>query len=94
MTEYPYSYTVAMSVDDAVFAEYCSMLELNINNIKKDSLLIDVDGSETQVYHYNGKKIIVHNSCDVDAVFIDSQFDLLPFFDRPPIINTSKNKRI
>ena len=89
MINYPYSYTVALSVDDAVFLEYCHMLEKNISLLKKDKLLIDVDGSETQVYYWERKKIVIHNSCYIDAVYIDSEINLIPFLDKPPLINTS-----
>ena len=89
MTKYPFSYTVATNVDDVVFSDYCAMLEKNVAGIRKEKTLIDVDGSETQIYHCNGKEIVVHNSCYIDAVYIDSQVDLLPFFDKPPILNNS-----
>lgn len=89
MTEYPYSYTFALDVDDSIFDACCSMLEKNLVRLKKEKLLIDVDGSETQVYYWNGQEIIVHNSCYVGAVYVESQMNLLPYFDKPPVFDTS-----
>ena len=58
----------------------------NIPDLKKSEILIDIDGSQIAVYFKDGKKVTVHNSYYVGAVYIQSEFDLTTFF-------TKKRKR-
>ena len=41
---------------------------------------INIDGSQIAVYFKDGKKVTVHNSYYVGAVYIQSEFDLTTFF--------------
>ena len=71
-----YSYTTSLKADNGEFKRVCSAIEKNILGIKKDKLLIDVDGSATQKYKTESKEIVVQNDFEVDAVYIDSDVDL------------------
>lgn len=55
-------------------------MEKHIPGIERSDMLTDVDGSQTQIYTLNGKKIIVHNSYYIDAVYIDSEVELTEYF--------------
>jgi hypothetical protein len=48
--------------------------------LKKDDLLLDVDGSETQIYKLNDEKVLVHNSYYLDEVYVESEADLTGYF--------------
>jgi hypothetical protein len=48
--------------------------------LKKSEILIDIDGSQIAVYFKDGKKVTVHNSYYVGAVYIQSEFNLTTFF--------------
>lgn len=55
-------------------------MEKNIPDLKKSEILIDIDGSQIAVYFKDGKKVTVHISYYVGAVYIQSEFDLTTFF--------------
>lgn len=59
----------------------CCALEKNIPGIEKGKLLEDVDGSQSQIYFKDKKKIIVNNSYYIGAVFIESDVELKQFFN-------------
>lgn len=67
-----YSYNLAKSADNETFNRACSLIEANYKNLTKENLLVDVDGSQIQIYMSKGNKIKVVNDCEVDAVYIDS----------------------
>ena len=48
---------------------------------EKSDLLIDVDGSKTQIYTLHGKKITVHNSYYIGAVYVNSEIELTQYFE-------------
>ncbi len=79
---YKYDYTICTEPDKEIFVKQCRALEKNIPNITKDMLLKDVDESETQIYFYNDKEILVHNSYYIGAVYIESEIDLDQFFNK------------
>ena len=66
--------------DDDVFSRQCQAMEARIPNLKKGKLLIDVDGSQTQLYSVDSHRISVHNSYYIGAVYVKSEIDLIPFF--------------
>ena len=78
---YEYDYTICTEPDKDIFFRQCDALENHIPNIKKDTLLHDVDDSETQVYFLNDKKILVHNSYYIGAVYVESEIDLAQYFN-------------
>lgn len=75
-----FNYSICNEPDREVFIKQCKALEKYIPDIDKGELLEDVDGSETQLYTVNGKKISVHNSQYIGAVFVDSDIDLKIYF--------------
>ena len=78
--EYKYDYTVCNCADEGVFYKQCRSIESNIPNLIMAKLLDDVDGSLVQKYSHPNGMIVVKNDCQVDAVYVQSDFDLLPFF--------------
>ncbi|MDO5445818.1 MAG: hypothetical protein Q4F31_09400 [Eubacteriales bacterium] len=67
-----YSYTVSKTADSLEFNNVCKKIESDLNIIKKDKLLVDVDGSEIQKYTTQDGEIKVCNDYEIDAVYIDS----------------------
>ena len=75
-----FNYNICSEPDEALFVEQCKSLEKHIPGIIKESLLHDVDDSKTQVYSLSNKKILVHNSYYVGAVYIESDVKLESYF--------------
>lgn len=71
-----FSYTICKAADDTVFQQICTKIETEVEQLKKERFLIDVDGSMVQTYTVGNKKIEVFNDYEVDAVYIDSGIDL------------------
>jgi hypothetical protein len=74
-------YCICNQVDDEIFKKQCKALEDRIPTLKKDDLLLDVDGSETQIYKLNDEKVLVHNSYYLDEVYVESEVDLTKYFE-------------
>ena len=75
-TEYKYSYNVRPETDEKAFFETCKIIENRLHGLKKEKLLIDVDGTLIQIYYLKDKKIAVYDDYDVDAVYVDSDVQL------------------
>ena len=75
-----FEYTVKTNADNEAFKKACAKIEEHIKPIKKDKLLIDVDGSLVQTYHTSKDEIDVFNDYDVDAVYIESSVNLNELF--------------
>ena len=71
-----FTYNISKNADIKVFAGICSFIESNINIEKREDCLIDVDGSQVQIYKTAEGNIKVFNDYEVDAVYIDSEVDL------------------
>lgn len=71
-----FSYNIAKSADKSSFNHTCSLIESKLENIKKNELLEDVDGTQIQLYNTPNGKIKIFNDYEVDAVYIDSEIDL------------------
>lgn len=78
--EYKYSYTICNYFAPEWFDKQCSALEKHIPNLKKHNLLEDVDGSKYQKYDHPRGEIEVANDYEVGALYIDSDFDIEPYF--------------
>lgn len=76
-----FEYNICSQADKDIFIKQCKALEKHIPDLRKGDVLKDVDGSETQFYSLNGKKITVHNSFYVDSVFIESEICLEQYFN-------------
>ena len=77
-----FDYTICNAPDSDIFLRQCKALEKNIPDLKKSEILKDIDGSQIAVYFKDGKKVTVHNSYYVGAVYIQSEFDLTTFFTK------------
>lgn len=76
-----YEYNICNEADEEIFNKQCKALEKHIPNLVKSDLLIDIDGSKTQLYSLNSKEIIVHNSIYIGAVFVESEIDIRKYFN-------------
>ena len=75
-----FEYSICTVPDNDIFARQCKAIEQNIPDLQKMELIIDVDGSKIQSYIKDGKRIDVHNSNYVGAVFINSEIELTQYF--------------
>ena len=78
--EYKYSYTICNYFAPEWFGKQCMALEKHIPQLEKISLLEDVDGSQYQKYKHPNGEIEVANDYMVDALYIESDFGIEPYF--------------
>lgn len=83
--KYQYSYNINESANEEDFFVCCKLIEKNLPGVKKEKLLIDVDGSLIQIYHYANKKIVIFDDYYVDAVYINSNVKLDAIIGRKSI---------
>lgn len=74
-----FNYTVAKEADNKAFLNACAKIEKEVKPLKKEKMLVDVDGSLIQIYYTDNKKIKVLNDYDVDAVYIETEKELIGF---------------
>ena len=79
---YMHSYTICNCADKEIFRKQCAALEKHIPGLQKEIFLHDVDDSLIQKYSHPKGMIKVMSNTAVDAVYVDSDFDLLPFFKK------------
>lgn len=77
-----FEYTICNQPDKNIFTKQCKALESHIPDIVKGKMLDDIDGSQTQIYAVKGKKVTIHNSYYVGAVYIQSEIELTHFFNK------------
>ena len=77
-----FRYPICDAPDEEVFKKQCVALENRISNLNKEDLLQDVDGTLIQTYYLAGKKLMVKNSHYVGSVYIESEFDIDPYFEK------------
>ncbi len=75
-----YHYSICTIADEVIFQKQCRALETHLPHLVKGELLEDVDGSLMQRYWLGGKMITVHNSNYIDAIYVDSEVELKPYF--------------
>ena len=78
---YIYRYEISDAADEEVFKKQCKALEKHIPGLEKIKYLIDVDYSKIQAYQKEGQQLLVINDIDIDAVYIKSEFDIVPYFE-------------
>ncbi len=71
-----YEYNILPENSSSKFKTICSEIEETYPELKKDVLLVDVDGTTIQVYHINNLEITVYDDYEVGAVYVLSDFDL------------------
>ncbi|MGN0605906.1 MAG: hypothetical protein ACI4JM_05240 [Oscillospiraceae bacterium] len=62
------------------FKQACGKISKTFPNLKKEDVLIDVDGTTIQVFSKGNEKITVFNDYDVGAVYVESDIDLNAIF--------------
>lgn len=77
-----FDYTICPWADRALFKKQCKAIENNIPDLQAEELLEDVDGSLIQTYRHKRGEITVRNSETIGALYVESEFDLLPYFER------------
>ena len=75
-----YSYTICNYFAPEWFGKQCVALEKHIPNLEKLELLEDVDGSQYQKYAHSEGRIKISNDYEVDALYVESDFDIEPYF--------------
>lgn len=75
-----YEYNICNQADEKLFEKQCRALELKVPNLQAENLLEDVDGTLIQIYHHSKGEIKVINDIQVDALYVLSDFNLLPYF--------------
>ena len=78
--EYAYHYSICTNQNDELFVKQCEAIEKHIPKLTKDELFEDIDGSSYQIYHHANGDIEVSNDYYVGALYVESDFDLLPYF--------------
>lgn len=76
-----FEYNICTVFNEDIFKKQCVALEENIPNLCKKDFLQDVDGSDTQIYELDGKRIRVVND-SAFGVEIQSEFDIKPYFNK------------
>lgn len=80
--DYEFHYTICNQFDGEIFGKQCAAMEKRFPNLKKEQLLEDVDGTAFQLYHHENGDIYVVNDYLVGCVYVDSDFDLVPYFQK------------
>ena len=75
-----YEYNICNQADAKLFEQQCRALETHISDLQASALLDDVDGTLTQTYRHHNGTIKVKNDMQIDALYVISDFDLLPYF--------------
>lgn len=75
-----FHYSICTIQDYDLFCRQCTALEKRIPGLVKGDVLEDVDGTLIQKYTKDNQEIRVYNSMYVDAVYVESEFDLKTYF--------------
>lgn len=73
-------YLICDQANEEIYKRQCKALEDHIPNLTKERELVDVDESRIQRYHLGQNEIFVYNSFYLNAVYIKSDIDLMPYF--------------
>lgn len=76
MRDYKYDITIWPENSPEQFRKACTKLENAYSEVKKDDLLVDVDGSLIQVYSLHEKEIVIYDDYDFGYVFALSDYDI------------------
>ena len=77
-----FEYNICTCSDETLFRRQCEMIEKNVPGISHIETLEDVTGTLVQCYTHPLGQILVRNDKDIDALFVQSDFDLLPYFQK------------
>ena len=77
-----FEYNICTCSDETLFKSQCEAIEKNIPGISHQEILEDATGTLVQRYTHPLGQIIVKKDKDVDALYVQSDFDLLPYFQK------------
>ena len=77
-----FEYAICTEPDEDIFYRQCKALEKRFPEMAKLKLLDDVDGTLIQRYVHSKGMIRVKNDYLVGAVWVQSEFDLRPYFKK------------
>lgn len=75
-----FEYNICSQADSELFYKQCRALEKQVPGLQPENLLEDVDGTAVQRYRHSCGSVTVKNDLQVDALYVVSDFDLLPYF--------------
>ena len=75
-----FGYTICDQVDASLFKKQCVALETHVTGLARDVFLNSPDGTLIQKYKHEQGTEMVKNDMQIDALYVVSEFDLLPFF--------------
>ena len=75
-----FEYNICNQADAELFRKQCSALEKQVPGLQPEEILEDVDGTMVQRYRHGLGVVTVKNDLQVDALYVVSDFDLLPYF--------------
>jgi len=75
-----FSYLFCEEPDEVFFLNQCEAIENNIPGLRKRELIIEEDNSKVQEYYLGDEQLIVYNSYENNSVYIESDFDIDPYF--------------
>ncbi len=76
-----FEYNICIQADAELFERQCRLLESSVPVQRVSSFLEDVDGTLTRTYCQQNAEVKVKNDMQVDALYVTSEFDLLPYFN-------------
>ncbi|MBE7004482.1 MAG: hypothetical protein E7425_09400 [Ruminococcaceae bacterium] len=76
-----FDYNICTQADKELFLKQCQAIEAHIKPLLKERVIHDIDGTLTQRYHHQLGQITVCNDEQVGALYVTSDFDLIPFFN-------------
>lgn len=79
-SEHMHSYTICNQTDSELFCRQCEALRRKVDGLEEKDYLEDVDGTMTRIYTHPLGKVTVKNDCQIDALYVVSDFDLMPYF--------------
>ncbi len=75
-----FSYTICNMADDEIFYKQCDALKKHIPELKEEKQLQDVDSSLIGIYKLEDKELKILSDKNIDAVYIESEFDIEEYF--------------
>ena len=80
MKKFPFEYIICKQPDNELFKKQCLAFERKFPSLRKENVLEDVDGSLYQEYHHKSGDFVVVNDYVSGCLYVESEFDLLPYF--------------
>lgn len=77
-----FRYKICNYADAELFHKQCRALEKHIPELEAEEILEDVDGTQVQKYHHPRGMIKVKSDMQVDVLYVEADFDLLPYFNK------------